>query len=426
MTPLRVATSFRLLAVLVFVIVLTAAGPLRQTASAAGAPGGSRSAPVRYDAAVDEPAADEDDDDGRSPDFSPSNGGYAIFALRRDCDDADDATLSWSGSGSRVTGLVHSNGGFAVSGSLNTFTGQTTYVCGAELDGAGNEFDARPERGRTQPPPTTFAAIDFACDFSPPDGDINEDGPWWDGGSRDSQQLLDGVYCAEGELRLKGSGVRGRVTFVATGPEGKVSVGGEGFELIPYANQVVAYAEGADAEAIEIDGSGGTWEGILYAPFGQVALDGARIESPRGMVLADRVKLTGSDMAITGMVSAQATPTSAGDGTGEIQVETRSCAETEYPNDFDWFGVCTATEPNVRFALSAWDGQAYQPVADGESDQTGIVRFERLAPGRYELKQAGSAWCRAESTSVNAKGDLIVKADQRVEVWIFSCDEPPK
>jgi hypothetical protein len=413
------------LAVLVFAVVL-AVGPLRQTTSAAGAPTDSRDAPVRYDAAVDAPVDEDDDDDGRSPDFSPSNGGYAIFALRRECDDAGDASLSWSGSGSRVTGLVHSNGGFAVSGSLNTFTGQATYVCGAELDGAGNEFDARPARGRTQPPPTTFAAIDFACDFSPPGGDINQDGPWWEGGSDDSQQLRDGVYCAEGELRLKGSGVRGRVTLVATGPEGRVSVGGVGFELIPYANQVMAYAEGTDAEAIEIDGSGGTWEGILYAPFGQVALDGARIESPRGMVVADSVKLTGSDMAITGMVSAQATPTSANDGTGEIAVETRSCAEPDYPSDFDWFGVCTATTPDVEFSLAVWDGKAYQRVAEGVSDRDGMIRFERLAPGRYELKQSRSAWCRAESTSVNAKGELIVKAGQRVEVWIFNCDEAPK
>lgn len=425
MTPLRLAPSFQLLAVLVFAVVL-AAGPLRLSAEAAGAPDSSRSAPVRFDAAVDEPAEADDDNDGRSPEFSPSNGGYAIFALRRDCDDAGDATLSWTGSGSRVTGLVHSNGGFAVSGSLNTFTGQTTYVCGAELDGAGNEFDARPERGRTQPPPTTFAAIDFACDFSPEDGDISQDGPWWEGGSRDSQQLRDGVYCAEGELRLKGSGVRGRVTLVATGPDGTVSVDGAGFELIPYANQVMAYAEGTDAEAIAIDGSGGTWEGILYAPFGQVALDGARIESPRGMVLADRVKLTGTDMAITGMVSAQATPTSGGDGTGEIKVETRSCAETDYPENFDWFGVCTATVPNVEFTLSAWDGEEYQRVDDGTSDQAGMILFERLAPGRYELKQAEAAWCRAESTSVNAKGELIVKAGQQVEVWIFHCDNAPK
>jgi hypothetical protein len=50
-----------------------------------------------------------------------------------------------------------------------------------------------------------------------------------------------------------------------------------------------------------------------------------------------------------------------------------------------------------------------------------LLQFTRLQPGTYQLKEIGEDWCFAESNSVNAKGDVIVRPNQLAEVWIYNC-----
>jgi hypothetical protein len=37
------------------------------------------------------------------------------------------------------------------------------------------------------------------------------------------------------------------------------------------------------------------------------------------------------------------------------------------------------------------------------------------------MSEDGGNWCHAESDSVNAQGDVTVRANERSTVWIFHC-----
>ena len=55
------------------------------------------------------------------------------------------------------------------------------------------------------------------------------------------------------------------------------------------------------------------------------------------------------------------------------------------------------------------------------------MRFPNLAPGAYALTSLTGGWCHAESDGVDAQGQLLVAAGQRVGVWLFACGQaaPP-
>jgi hypothetical protein len=107
--------------------------------------------------------------------------------------------------------------------------------------------------------------------------------------------------------------------------------------------------------------------------------------------------------------------------TGTIVVHKYACAANTYPPGFDWFGQCRPQGAGVRFAVSVFNGETFAPKATGATDADGILRFTDAAPGTYQLREIGAAWCRAESDSVDANGNVIVRAGERANVWIFNC-----
>ena len=68
-----------------------------------------------------------------------------------------------------------------------------------------------------------------------------------------------------------------------------------------------------------------------------------------------------------------------------------------------------------------WDGSQFVPVTTAATDSDGILRFTRLQPGTYDLKEVNAVWCHAESDSVDAQGHVVVGAGKRASVWIFDC-----
>ena len=110
-------------------------------------------------------------------------------------------------------------------------------------------------------------------------------------------EFIDGVYCSTGTLSLSGSNVSGTVTLVAMG---LVSIAGSNFTLQPYYQDVLLYSEEpGGAKALDIAGSGGTWEGYLYAPFGQAVVAGSTNFTIEGSIVAWTVQLPTSDFTIT-------------------------------------------------------------------------------------------------------------------------------
>jgi hypothetical protein len=111
------------------------------------------------------------------------------------------------------------------------------------------------------------------------------------------------------------------------------------------------------------------------------------------------------------------------DSTGAIKVTKYVCdlPGNKRPANFDWFANCSIETDGVKFTLSVLQGGKYVPKSTGLTNADGILSFGNLKPGTYQLKEVGADWCHAESDNVNPQGNLIVKAGQRTNVWIFNC-----
>ena len=107
--------------------------------------------------------------------------------------------------------------------------------------------------------------------------------------------------------------------------------------------------------------------------------------------------------------------------TGAILVQKYGCPVTAPPAGFDWYDECAPQGAGVPFSLALLDGGDDIPVTDGVTDGDGLLRFDGLEPGTYRLEEVGAAWCHAESDSVNARGDVVVRAGERASVFAFNC-----
>jgi hypothetical protein len=239
---------------------------------------------------------------------STSVAAHAIFAGRSNCGGIDpEKTLDWSGSNIEVVGQVHSNEGTLVGGSNNSVTGSTTYVCTDKFknEGSGNTYTPAVQKVATQPLPVTYTTADFPCTYptaGPRSGtwDLSVNGEWWVGGNASLKLLKPGVYCATGPggiIKLGYSGITGsNVTFVATE---QVEISGSNFVLTPHTKGVLIYSQGTSDTAVKISASGGAWAGMIYAPRGTAEVSGSANMTLAGSIVADRVKLNGSNFTIT-------------------------------------------------------------------------------------------------------------------------------
>jgi Prealbumin-like fold domain len=107
--------------------------------------------------------------------------------------------------------------------------------------------------------------------------------------------------------------------------------------------------------------------------------------------------------------------------TGAILIQKYVCDAGTYPANYDWYNGCGLFTTGAKFTVSVWNGTKYVPKTTGLTNEDGLLRFSRLQPGTYQIKEVGSDWCHAESDSVNTKGDVIVRANQRATIWISNC-----
>jgi hypothetical protein len=121
-------------------------------------------------------------------------------------------------------------------------------------------------------------------------------------------------------------------------------------------------------------------------------------------------------------------PDDLSDSTGAIVVHKYTCNGVKFPAGFDYFANCLIETDGVKFAISVKQGDQFVPSKTGITNQNGLLSFGRLRPGTYQLKEVGADWCHAKSDSVDSQGNLIVRAGQRTNVWIFNCvptKQPP-
>jgi hypothetical protein len=252
---------------------------------------------------------------------------YAIFAAAPGgCSSGDlYKTIDMSGSGNQIVGKVHSNSGMYVGGSNNQFSGVVTYNC-LQSSGAIHTSTSPYPLGAVDTTTHSFPA-NFTydslgpCTFGPPpsgqDFDLNSStvswntslplgdprnsntwgGSWWVNPSTKTQ-LKSGVYCLEDSskfIKLSTSGVTGNITFVSNG---KIEIGGGSYTLTPYRNNVLMWAGASGPSVIKLNGSTGTWAGLIIAPYGQVETSGSGNLTVQGSILAWTVKVNGSGLRV--------------------------------------------------------------------------------------------------------------------------------
>ncbi|HEV2128030.1 MAG TPA: SpaA isopeptide-forming pilin-related protein [Thermomicrobiales bacterium] len=114
------------------------------------------------------------------------------------------------------------------------------------------------------------------------------------------------------------------------------------------------------------------------------------------------------------------------DSTGVILVRKYVCDVEDPPKGYDFESECRLSDQLSTFELKRFN-EEMQDYGDGvqqTANPDGILRFVDLRPGTFQLREVSGNWCYANSNSVNAKGDVVVKAGQVSLVSIYNCVGP--
>lgn len=236
-----------------------------------------------------------------------------------------------SGSTSRVYGGVHSNSDVKIGGANNRFTDQPTappdpftysqslVPSEASIVSNGNLFEAPYPEYVVPPPPgwaPGWAPADVTAGFLQSYRDLADAN-----GTTDANDTLfttkvtsitkDGVYYTTSTDGMEISSVTGslrRVVLVA--PNGPIKLSISGKTLEPYEHDDLPRdgililsnmnkgTKKCEEYTISISGGGNHWNGVLWAPLGQIEMSGSSSDSFDGSLVAWSVKLNGSDLTI--------------------------------------------------------------------------------------------------------------------------------
>jgi len=139
-----------------------------------------------------------------------------------------------------------------------------------------------------------------------------------------------------------------------------------------------------------------------------------RVSTPNGLFPASGPGLRCGE-SNTAQVSTELSAT-----TGAVRVIAYQCPAGTNDQTVDWYTKCAQAEPGVTFRL-VQNGISSDAAKIGTTDDKGSLIFANLPAATYHLTRDGGNWCHAESDSVNAQGDVIVRANERSTVWIFNC-----
>lgn len=205
---------------------------------------------------------------------------------------------TFNGSGNRTNGRFHTNGAFDVNGSSNTFNGRCEYGTTSSLNGSSIVFIPSLPGNLVKVPPAPLGPIPVQYDIVAyrPGGTMAQAaqaaGKYhrYDGNMdiNQSNYVLDGLYYVTGNVRLNGSNPRGVFTIVA---EGSISVNGSSAAMTPYSDGLLYMSNNS---TINLNGSGTTWGGIVFAPRGQITMNGSNNFTHRGSLIGARVAINGS------------------------------------------------------------------------------------------------------------------------------------
>jgi len=253
---------------------------------------------------------------------------------------------------------------------------------------------------------TTVVVIDYVKPPAPKPGTINVI-KYTCGAGFEGTYYADFLANCAGETQLTNN-----ISFRASGPSVATKITGTG---------------GVKGQVSFTQLQAGTYTVTEQAPSSAVtvyAFCGVNLDAP------DYYSGTGAiqiDVAQGGVVNCLFfnVPDEVNDSTGALVVHKYVCDAASYPANYDYFASCATETGGTKFAISYRQSSKFVPKTTGVTNGSGILSFGRLQPGTYQLKEVGADWCFAKSDSVDAQGNLIVKAGERSNVYIFNC-VPPK
>jgi hypothetical protein len=221
---------------------------------------------------------------------------HVLFASDTSC---SGNALELSASRGTYSGLVHTNGNFYLNGSRTSFDAAVTGTCGVKVSGSRNVFAVPPAKAPAQPIPPNYVYRDLAphCTMTfTGNVELSSVASIWVNDDPGSLQLEPGVYCATGNMTLTPSRVTGNVTLVA---QGQVRLRGSYLNLTAFHKHILAFSGSASTSgnAISMEGSANTWEGIVLAPLGRVSVSGTNSATVAGAIIAKRIVSTNSEAA---------------------------------------------------------------------------------------------------------------------------------
>ncbi len=105
--------------------------------------------------------------------------------------------------------------------------------------------------------------------------------------------------------------------------------------------------------------------------------------------------------------------------TGSITIREFLC-EGDAGSIQDWERECVPGTTGTAYTLSASDGSLSE---SGTPDDNGVLVFEALPDGYYELDQETGVWCRAAAERVDNRSRVIVSGGQNTDVFLYQCNQ---
>jgi len=224
---------------------------------------------------------------------------YAIYSASTDCTSKD---IDWSGSSVDVTGNVHANSGVNISGGSNdigvnaALSDGGTGCGGFSNSGTGNTCSGGPGcvdiPNGTQPRPYPYWTYDTFAEFTAANAGCQ---------SMLGSAPYTGTYCLSGTGDVNLSTCpTSPFTLVANG---KVNLSVSGCAgLSPAVGNILlaSFKNNPGNTTMNVSGSSVAWNGIIYAPGGEADVSGSGGFILQGSVVADTVKLSGSNWSLSG------------------------------------------------------------------------------------------------------------------------------
>jgi len=206
-----------------------------------------------------------------------------------------DKEVHIKGKGHAIVGNVHSNDDVMLGGKNHSITGAISYVSTFNDTSKGSSYPT-PKQVSSQPWPVLYDIADYQ-----PGGDVaaaaGDDYHYTDGNLSLSCADPHGLYYATGNVTINCEDISAEITVVAEGFI-KIHNHTEGITLTPYSDGLLFFSNRGSGNDVELNGSGYTLNGVLYAPAGHIKIQAEGL-TVNGGLIGQRVEFTGGSANVS-------------------------------------------------------------------------------------------------------------------------------